>query len=121
MVISDVHRQRKPNLPQMVLAGGILALGLRSGERGEQQYRQQSDDGDHHKQLDEGEGVLSGLLGRPPAYRRFHLHIHLDSCHGACSRVANGAPHLPPLRTQVERRKNLQIFLNQRAESAGGG
>src|SRR5882724_11733579 len=35
--------------------------------------------------------------------------------------LANVAPHLPPPRRHVERRKNIQILLGCRAESAGGG
>jgi hypothetical protein len=35
--------------------------------------------------------------------------------------LPNAAPHLPPPRRQVERKKDTRNSLKRRAESAGGG
>ena len=52
-LVSD--RLAEADLPEVIQATGALSLGLGSRQRGQQQRRQDSNDGNHHQQLDQGE------------------------------------------------------------------
>jgi hypothetical protein len=61
--------QSQTHLSQTVLAGRGTGLRLHPGKGREQQRSQNADDGDYHKQLDQGEAFLNAAIP---------LHIGLD-------------------------------------------
>ena len=55
VVQAYVHRHRKPNLPEMALAGCALRLGLGPRKYRQQECGQEADNGDDHQKFNQGE------------------------------------------------------------------
>src|SRR5262249_52709530 len=62
--------QGQAELPQVVLAAHAVGGLAHLLDGGQQQADQDGDDGDHHQQLDQGEGVTAVHGGGPPVWGR---------------------------------------------------
>ena len=64
VVVLDIHGQGQSDLAGIGKATCLACAFLRLGKHGEENGRQNGDNGDHHKQLDQGETGSSGRLRR---------------------------------------------------------
>ena len=62
LVVACIHEDRQCNLTFVGLADGSLAFLLGARQRGQQQRRQDGDDGDHNEEFDESEGIATVCL-----------------------------------------------------------
>src|SRR4051812_17955217 len=63
LVIIGIDTGGNPQLPKIIHASRVISLGLGSAQRGQQQARQDRDDGDHNKQFNESKGATRGREG----------------------------------------------------------
>lgn len=61
VVVVDEHRRGNSDLPAVIHAGGRNSAGFGFAKRGQQHGRQNRDDGNHHKQFDQGKSALSKI------------------------------------------------------------
>jgi len=72
VVVVDVHLPAKLQLLDVAEAGGGQPARLGPAQRGQQQRRENGDDGNHDQQLDEGEGRLAVVgTGTPRLFARW--------------------------------------------------
>ena len=63
LVVTDVHLRRRRDLFHIAHAGGLKRLGLRLGQGGQEQGRQDGNDCDYHQQFNQGEGSSEAGVG----------------------------------------------------------